>query len=146
MSAQMVAALLAARHPNEVDLEELQRSESESLLANLISQRARLAMLSEMAFEQGEVHAATGVEKAITSSLELTSRLLGQLVTQHSVTHTNILISGDYLALRAAIIGALKPFPEAARAVSSALAQLETEAAEDIAKRKTPLLLEASPA
>jgi hypothetical protein len=39
----------------------------------------------------------------------------------------------------------MRPFPDVARAVGAALAQFETEAAEDIAKSKKPLLLEAQP-
>src|SRR5262249_40684806 len=76
MSAKLVAAVMAAQRPSEVDLEQLQRSESESLLGSLIALRARLQMLSEMAFEEGELHAATSIERAITASLDLTSRLL----------------------------------------------------------------------
>jgi hypothetical protein len=60
---------------------------------------------TEMAFEAGELHAATAVERAITSSLELTGRLLGQLVTHHQVTHTSILLSSDYIAVPALVHG-----------------------------------------
>jgi hypothetical protein len=145
MPAQLVAAILAAQRPSEVDLEQLQRSESEGLLGSLIGQRARLQLLSEMAFEAGELGAATTVERAITQSLELTSRLLGMIVQRHDVRSTSILISADYLQLRGAIIGALKPYPEAARAVGEALARLELAAAKDITESKEPLLLEAAP-
>jgi hypothetical protein len=145
MSAQLVAAIAMAAHPSAVDLEQLERSESEGLLGALVGQRARLQLLSELAFEQGEISAATSVERAITQSLELTSRLLGMIVQRHDVRSTSILISGDYLALRAAIIGALKPYPEASRAVGAALAQLELEAAQTITESGKPLLLEAAP-
>ena len=145
MSPQLVAALLVAQHPSDIDLEALERSESEGLLASLIAQRGRLHLLSEMAFEEGEVHAAVGVERAITSSLELTSKLLGMLVQRTHSTSTSILISADYLALRSAIVTALKPYPNACVAVGRALAELELSAAKDITERKTPLLLEAQP-
>ena len=92
---------------------------------------------------QPDVPAATSVERAITNSLELTSKLLGMIVGRTSTT--NILISSDYLQLRGAIVAALKPFPEASRAVGTALAELELEAAADIASSEKPLLLEASP-
>ena len=144
MSPQLVAAIMTALHPSEVDLEALQRSESEGLLGSLVAQRARLQMLAEMCFAEGELHAATGVERAITSSLELTAKLLGQLVQRHETTHTSVLISSDYLKLRNAIITALRPFPDASQAVGKALAMLEQEAAENIT-RKPPLLLESTP-
>jgi hypothetical protein len=145
MPPQLVAALLAAQKPSDVDLEALQRSESEGLLGSLVAQRARLQMLSEIAFAEGEVQAATSVERAVTSSLELTSKLLGMIVQRHDVRSTSILVSPDYLKLRQSLINALRPFPAAARAVSTALAELETCAAEDIASSKKPLLLEARP-
>jgi hypothetical protein len=145
MSPQLIAAIATAAHPSEVDLEQLQRSESEGLLGSLVSQRARLQMLSELCFAAGELSAATSVERAITSSLELTSKLLGMIIHRTHSTSTSILISADYLALRAAIVRALKPHPEAARAVGAALAELELQAAAEIKESKTPLLLEASP-
>jgi hypothetical protein len=66
------------------------------------------------------------------------------LVQHHEVRSTSILISSDYLQLRGVIVSALRPFPEVARAVGSALAELETKAAETIAQSKKPLLLEAA--
>jgi hypothetical protein len=144
MSPQLYAALLAAQKPSDIDLEALERSESEGLLASLVAQRARLQLLSEMCFAEGELHAATSVERAITGSLELTSKLLGVLVQRTHSTHTSILISADYLALRQAIVTALRSYPEAAAAVGRALAELELSAAKDISERKTPLLLEGS--
>ena len=145
MPPQLVAAIATAAHPTEVDLEQLQRSENEGMIGALVGQRARLQMLSEMAFEAHEVNAAVSVERAITSSLELTSKLLGMLITRTHTTSTSILISSDYLALRSAIITALKPYPDAARAVGAALAELELPAAKDITESGKPLLLEAAP-
>ena len=145
MPAQLVAAIAMTQRPTEVDLEALQRSESEGLLGSLVGQRARLQLLSEMAFEAGEVSAATSVERAITGSLELTSKLLGMLITRTHTTSTNILVSADYLQLRQTIVSALRPFPEASKAVGAALAELELAAAQDITESGKPLLLEASP-
>jgi hypothetical protein len=145
LGPQQVAAIMAAAHPSEIDLEQLQRSESEGLLGALVGQRARLVQLSEMAFEAGEINAATSIERAVTGSLELTSKLLGMIIHRHDVRSTSILISADYLQLRGAIIGALKPYPEAGRVVAEALAKLELAAAKNIAERKEPLLLEAEP-
>ena len=145
MPPQLIAAIAVAAHPSEIDLEQLQRSESEGLLGALVGQRARLQMISEMAFEAGELGAATSVERAITGSLEVTSRLLGMIVHRHDVRSTSILMSADYLQLRAAIVSALKPYPDAARAVGAALAVLELEAAQTTTESGKPLLLEAAP-
>jgi hypothetical protein len=71
------AAILAAQKPSEVDLEQLQRSESEGILSALVGQRARLQQHSELAVDLGDVKAGVAVERAITSNLELVAKLLG---------------------------------------------------------------------
>jgi hypothetical protein len=144
LTPQQAAAILAAQKPTEIDLEALQASESEGLLAQLVVQRARLQGFSEMALDLGDVKAAVAVERSITDNLTLVAKLLGQLVQHHEVRSTSILISPDYLALRAALVKALQPFPDAARAVGAALHALETRAASEITESasKRPLLLE----
>lgn len=140
------AAILAAQKPTEIDLEALERSEAEGILSQLVAQRARLQQHTEMAMDIGDVRAAVAVERAITSNLELVARLLGQLVQHHEVRSTSILISADYISLRHAIIAALKPYPEASRAVGAALARLEQAAAKEIVETRPllPHLIEAS--
>lgn len=141
------AALLAAQRPTAVDLDALRTSESEGLLSQLVAQRARLQQTAELSLELGDVRGAVSAESAITANLALVGKLLGQLVQIHDVRHTNLLISPDYLELRRTLIAALRPFPEAARAVSSALHRLETEAAAEMAKpvREAPVVLEHVP-
>jgi hypothetical protein len=144
LTATQKAAILSAIKPSAVDLEELQRSESEGLLGQLLAQRATLQQYSAAAFEAGNLTAAIQAERAVTGTLELTSKLLGMLVQRHEVTHASILISGDYIALRSALLTALKPYPDAARAVGHALHELETRAASAIRERaadgKRPLI------
>jgi hypothetical protein len=129
------AAILAAMAPSGIDLEALSRAESESLLGQLVGQRATLQQYSAAAFEQGNIPAAVSAERGVTDNLALVSKLLGMIVQRHDVTHTSLLISPDYLTLRAALVDALRPFPEAARAVSAALHGLEAKAAETIAAK-----------
>jgi hypothetical protein len=145
LSPQIAAAILSAQKPSAVDLEALQASESEGLLSQLVTQRARLQTHSEVATELGDVKAAVACERAITSNLELVGKLLGQLVQRHEVRSTSVLISADYLEVRAALVKALQPFPEAARAVAAALHQLESKAASDITNARRPNMIEAKP-
>ena len=98
LSPQHAAALLAAQKPSAVDLQALQTSESEGLLAQLVQQRARLQSFSEMCLEMSDPTGAVRVERVITSNLELVAKLLGQLVQRHEVRSTSILISSDYIA------------------------------------------------
>jgi hypothetical protein len=137
------AAILNAQKPSQIDLDALRVSESEGLLANARAQRAQLQQLAELASELGDVRAAVAAQQAITGNLTFIAKLLGQLVNVHDVRHTSILLSPDYLRLRAVLLQALRPYPEAARAVGSALHALESDAATAIeAAGKTPLVIE----
>ena len=75
LSPSARAAYMSALKPTDIDLEALERSEGEGLLGNLVSQRSRLQSLSEQSLELGDVRAANGVERTITSNLELTAKL-----------------------------------------------------------------------
>ena len=104
---RQAAALLAAQKPSEIDLEALEASESEGLLAQLVAQRARLQSFAEMAAELGDVKAAVAVERTVQGNLELVAKLLGQLVQRHEVRSTSILVSHDYIELRSVLVKAL---------------------------------------
>jgi hypothetical protein len=150
LTPQMRAAILTAQKPTAIDLEALQASESEGLLAQLVSQRARLQQHVELAASLGDVRGCISAESAITSNLALVGKLLGMIVQHHNVRSTSILISADYLALRQAIVTALRPYPEAAATVGAALHRLEAQAAKDITERAgkhaAPLMIEQEPA
>jgi hypothetical protein len=139
------AALLSAQKPSQIDLEALRATESEGLLAQLVGQRARLQQSSELALELGDVRASISAESAITANLTLVGKLLGQLVNVHDVRHTSILLTPDYLKLRAVLTTALRAHPEAARAVAAALYGLESDAAKDITAHKAPAVIEHVP-
>jgi hypothetical protein len=143
LSPQMKAAILTAQRPSAVDLESLQRSEGEGILAQLVVQRARLQQLSDMAMDLGDVRAAVAVENSTTANLTFVAKLLGQLVQHVEVTRTSVLVSPDWLRIRQSLITAVRPYPEASRAVGAVLCELETAVAKDITERKSALVIEA---
>jgi hypothetical protein len=132
LSAVQAAALATAMKPSAVDLEALQRSEGESLLGQLLAQRATLQTYGQTAFEAKNYQAAISAERGVTANLDLLSKVLGLIITKHEVRSTSLLISPDYLALRHALVEALRPFPDAMAAVGKALHELESKAAADI--------------
>jgi hypothetical protein len=144
LTKAMRAAVLFGRKPDDVALEQLQRTEAEGILTALIAHRARHQIYVDHAMAAGDTYHAIAADRAVLANLELTAKLLGQLITRHEVRSTAILISADYLKLRAAITAALRPFPDAAAAVASALATIEAEAAADIKASRPLLLAEAS--
>jgi hypothetical protein len=118
---QQRAAILSAQNPSGIDLEALRVSESEGLLSHVLTQRARLNC------------AAVSVEAAVTSNLQLSARLLGQLTTVVDHRHSSLLLSPDYIKLRSTLVDVLRALPAAARDVAAALHRLERDAAETIA-------------
>jgi hypothetical protein len=147
VSPTLKAAILTAQAPSAIDLDKLQASESAGLLNQLVHQRARLQQCASMAVDYADVRAAISAEGAITANLALVGKLLGMIVQRHDVRSTSILISSDYLQLRQAIVQALRPYPEAARAVGAALHHLEAQAAETIraaAGKPAAVLIEAT--
>jgi hypothetical protein len=128
----MMAAVQHALHPSAIDLDALKVSEGESLLHNLVHQRARLASHIELAVETGDASAAIRGEGAVTANLQLVSKLLGVLVNVSETRHQHLLTHPDYLRLREVLLRALAPYPDARLAVGRALAGIEVQAAQDI--------------
>lgn len=148
LSPQVRAGILAAQAPSAIDLDALRASESEGLLSQLVVQRARLQQQGDLAISLGDVSGCVAVEGKITANLALTGKLLGTLVSRHEVSHSSVLLTPDYLKLRQALLLALRPFPDAARAVGAALHLLESDAATDItarAARPAPKVIEHEP-
>jgi hypothetical protein len=126
-------------------LEQLQEREGSSLLGQLVAQRAVLQSIGQSAFEAKQFQAAVSAERCVVANLDLVSRVLGLIVHKSETSSTHLLISPDYLQLRHALVEALVPFPEAARAVGVALHALESKAAADITAKANGKLIEHLP-
>jgi hypothetical protein len=114
------------------DLDKLRETESQSLLANLVALRGRLFSILDVAEEGGDGNMLSRIAGQLHNNLEITGKLLGDLASGHTSV-TNVLIQPQYVELRVSLVAALRPFPEAARAVAAVLHQVETKAAADIA-------------
>lgn len=142
---QVRAAIMTQLAPSEIDLEALQRSESESLLAALIAQRARLSTMAQAALEHDLPQVAVRCENAVLANLELVSRLLGQLVHRSEIVSKSFLITADYLKFRTILVEELRGHPEIAARIASRVAAIEQDAAEVIvneANNPQPLMIE----
>ena len=109
----------------EQELEKLRIEESGGLLEHLVVQRARLYKLADSCEDMGDYPHAIAAHTRITANLELTGKLL-DVFASHAPIHQNITISADYLRLRQLMLAALKPFPEARRAIVEVLRGAET--------------------
>jgi hypothetical protein len=131
MPPQLRASLVAG--PDlDIDLDKLRETESQSLLANLVALRGRLFSILDTAEEHGDGNMLSRIAGQLHNNLEITGKLLGDL-SSGSTTITNVLIQPQYVDMRVSLVNALRPFPEAARAVAAVLHTLESKAAADIA-------------
>ncbi len=133
MPQQLKAAIVAATlKPKEADLDRLRIEESEGILGNLAHQRARLLICQDQCMEQGAANQVAYLSNVIHKNIELVGRYVGLFGQHHVSTSVNITLSEDYLRLRQALTLALRPFPEARRAVAEALHRIEEEASKQI--------------
>lgn len=127
---QLRAKLIAGPSLEGVDLDALRETESQSLLAHLIALRNRLFASLDVAEEYRDGAMVTRTTAQLHTNLELTAKLLGDLSTGN--TTTNILIAPQYVEMRVALVDALRPHPEAARAVAAVLHRIEATAAQAV--------------
>jgi hypothetical protein len=131
MPAQLRAKLLCGPDLEGIDLNKLRETESQSLLANLVSLRNRLFASLDVAEEAGDGNMLARISGQLHRNMEIVGKLLGDLSTGN--TTTNILIQPAYVELRVALVGALAAYPDARQAVAAVLHQIEGNAAADIA-------------
>ena len=129
MPPQLRAKHLGARLKAGADLDKLRIDESEGILTNLAMQRARLLLVQDAALESGDRREVGYLADIIQRNIKLTGQYLGEFAKHQVQTNINILISEDYLQMRASLMKALMPFPAARRAVAAAVQAAEAKAA-----------------
>lgn len=92
--------------------------EADNLLDQVGDLQRRALAILDKAEETGELRTALSAIKEARGNLELLAKLLGELDERPVV---NLNISPEWLELRAVIVGALEPHPEALSAVVGAL-------------------------
>jgi hypothetical protein len=92
--------------------------EADNLLDQVGDLQRRALAILDKAEEVGELRTALSAIREARGNLELLAKLLGELDERPVV---NVLLSPEWLELRAVIVGALEPHPEALRAVVGAL-------------------------
>jgi hypothetical protein len=132
LSALQRAALATHLRPSAIDLDALREQEGSSLLGQLLAQRATLQTIGAAAFEAKQYQTAISAERAVTDNLDLLSKVLGLIINKSETKSTALLLTPDYLAFRATMLEALKPYPAAMAAVGKALRLAEDKAAADI--------------
>ncbi len=93
-------------------------AQADDLLGQLNDLQARTLAILEAAESTDQHRTALSAIREARSNLELLAKLLGELDERPQV---NVLVSPEWLELRAVIVTALEPHPQALRAVVGAL-------------------------
>ena len=136
LTPQLRAKLLAGPSIDNVDLDRLRETESQSILAHLVNLRNRLFASLDVAEEAGDSNMVARVSSQIHANLSLTGELLGDLGTGNT-TINNVLVMPAYVEMRIELVRALRSFPDAAQAVAEVLHKLEHKAAKEIEDQST---------
>jgi hypothetical protein len=105
------AKLVMARAAEEV-------AQADSLLDQVRDLQARAHRILDKAEGAGDLRTALGAIREVRGNLELLARLLGELNEQPVV---NLNLSPEWLELRAVVVTALEPHPEAKEGVLRAI-------------------------
>jgi transposase-like protein len=132
-------AQLIAGPDLDIDLDRLKETESQSLLANLVSLRHRLFHSLGVAEECGDGGMISRIASQLHQNFQMTGQLLQLLGMGSTSITTNILIAPQYITLRVELMKALEPYKEARLAVAAALHQIESKASDAITADKREL-------
>ena len=105
------AKLIMAEKAKEV-------AQADSLLEQVRDLQGRALAILDQAEMSGDLRTALGAIREARGNLELLAKLLGELDDRPQV---NVLISPEWLELRAVIVGALEPYTDARGAVLRAI-------------------------
>ncbi len=129
----------ALRAENAEALADLRNNAADDLLARVVNTRARLNRILDAAEQTKDWRAAIQAIKALHENHEIVGKLVGELTQGTQILNQSLVVSPDYLKLRALLITALAPFPAARIAVAKALRELEQPSSE------APKQIEAAP-
>jgi hypothetical protein len=132
LTAAQRATLATAAQPLAIDADALAEREGSNLLSHVAAQRARLLARADAAAELGDHNASIAAERALTATLIVTGRLVGQFTTKIDVRHSHVLLSEDWILLRRDLMTALRAHPAAMRAVVAVVQARESAAARQI--------------
>ncbi len=109
--ANHLPAALARAHEAE------EATRADDLLSQVRDLQDRALAILDKAEDAGELRTALGAIREARGNLELLAKLLGELDERP----VNVLVSPEWLEIRAVIVGALEPHESARRAVLRAL-------------------------
>ncbi|MDQ3397871.1 MAG: hypothetical protein M3511_08900 [Deinococcota bacterium] len=95
-------------------------AQADSLLEQVKSLQSRALVILDKAEAAGDLRTALSAIREARGNLKLLAKLLGELQQEGTV---NITISPEWLELRALIVQAVKPYPDAKQAILGSLSE-----------------------
>ncbi len=99
-----------------------QISQADTLLEQVRTLQTRALSILDRADAAGDLRTALSAIREARGNLELLAKLLGELQQEGTV---NVTVSPEWLQIRAVILTAISPYPEAAKAITAALSASE---------------------
>jgi hypothetical protein len=93
---------------------------ADNLLEQVKSLQARALTILDKAEASGDLRTALSAIREARGNLELLAKLLGELQQEGTI---NLVVAPEWLSLRAVVVEALAPYPQAREAVLGALSE-----------------------
>jgi len=145
LTPEIRAALATKVLAREGDMRRILLEEGTGVVEVLKAIRGPLFGMFLAAVDLGDAKAATALSGRLHESLSLTAKLTGELVPQTGVSITNVLLSPDFMQLRAELLRVLARYPEAREEVAAVFRRAWLQAATEVGA-PGPKLIEAVPA
>jgi hypothetical protein len=100
-------------------------AQADGLLGQLAMLQADARRIGKKAEDTGELRTALASIRELVRIVELTAKMIGELDERPQV---NVLVAPEWLQVRAALLEALRPYPDARQAVAARLTHLEATA------------------
>ncbi len=145
LTPEIRAALATKVLAREGDMRRILLEEGTGVVEALKAIRGPLFGMFLTAVDVGDARAATALSGRLHESLSLTAKLTGELVPHTGVSITNVLLSPDFMRLRAELLRVLARYPEAREEVAAVFRRVGLQAATEMGA-PGPKLIEAQPA
>ena len=119
LTSEIRAALATKVLAREGDMRRVLLEEGTGVVEALKAIRGPLFGMFLTAVDVGDARAATALSGRLHESLSLTAKLTGELVPHTGVSITNVLLSPDFMRLRAELLRVLARYPEVREEVAA---------------------------
>lgn len=138
LTPEIRAALATKVLAREGDMRRILLEEGTGIVEGLKAIRGPLFGMFLTAIDLGDAKAATAISGRLHESLSLTAKLTGELVPHAGVSITNVLLSPDFMRLRAELLRVLARYPEARDEVVAVFRQAGQRAGEEMGALAAP--------